>query len=182
LNNIKFEIVLELDSNSNPGKILRGWEIEEGMISSPYRSLISPFLLTYRSIIDSNSLYFFYLNVGLLLSSSQVPKIELKIRPPPLPSELPVGLVIRTILSPMEYTQVQQLEIAHHSANSLRAYHSDWSHFISYCSDKPLSDVSQILDAVKGYLNFLHQQDYKMRTIEPRGDGYQIFFTHPVPS
>jgi integrase len=109
------------------------------------------------------------------ISSPVISAIKLKIRSISVPTELPVGPIIHTILTPQEFTQVQQLEIENHSANSLRAYQSDWTHFISYCVDKPLSDVSQIPEAVKGYLNFLHKENYKMSTIERRVMGIKYF-------
>jgi site-specific recombinase XerD len=108
-------------------------------------------------------------------SASLLPTIKLKLPLPPISTYIPVGPVIHTVLSPQEYSQVRQLEVANHSANSLRAYQSDWTHFISYCADKPLSDVSQIPEAVKGYLNSLYQQDYKMSTIERRVMGIKYF-------
>ena len=76
--------------------------------------------------------------------------------------EILVGPIIHTGLSPVEYSEVRQLEQDRHSDNSLRAYLGDSNDFRIYCAFKPVQNEAQIPEALNGYLNHLYKQGYKM--------------------
>ena len=103
------------------------------------------------------------------------PTITLRIRQHSTPLEVPVGPPISTSLSPTEYTEVKQLEEESRSANSLRAYLSDWNEFLIYCATKPHFHPSQIVDTVKGHINDRYKSGSKMSTLERKVIGIKYY-------